>query len=113
MMLDPCPNAKLRSIIRKRGCIDKILALLKDSTQDIELRVSAAGILQVSRLNIDVFDFAVNLQIKTLAFNDYNDDKAIIDAGGVPILLAALAPEVEGENKKTRVDLQVPLKAVI
>lgn len=88
-MLDPCPNAKLRAIIRKRGCIGKILALLHDSTLDIELRVSAAGILQ------------------TLAFNDYNDDKAIIDAGGVPILLAALAPEAHGENKRTRVDLQV------
>jgi hypothetical protein len=46
-MLDPCPNAKLRAIIRKRGCIGKILALLGDPTQDIELRVSAAGILQV------------------------------------------------------------------
>jgi hypothetical protein len=44
---------------------------------------------------------------QTLAFNDYNDDKAIIDAGGVPILLAALAPESHGENKRTRVDLQV------
>lgn len=44
---------------------------------------------------------------QTLAFNDYNDDKAIIDAGGVPILLAALAPEAHGENKRTRVDLQV------
>jgi hypothetical protein len=49
-MLDPCPNAKLRAIIRKRGCIGKILALLHDSTLDIELRVSAAGILQVRLL---------------------------------------------------------------
>lgn len=44
---------------------------------------------------------------KTLAFNDYNDDKAIIDAGGVPVLLAALAPDTKSEKKRTRVDLQV------
>ncbi len=49
-----CSNTKLRAIVRKRKCIPKILSLLKGA-EDIELKVSAAGVLQVPYFSILLF----------------------------------------------------------